>query len=54
MDERGEDVIHTRGDGDADEGEQIGGGDDAAFVLFGGAMLDEGVYGDGEESSPEA
>ena len=53
MDEFGEDEIDAGREGNADEGEQIGGGDDAALVFFGRAMLDERVDGNGEESGPE-
>ena len=54
MDEFGEDEVGAGGERDADEGEQIGGGDDAALVFLGGAVLDERVDGNGEESGPEA
>src|SRR6185437_2635752 len=53
MDVFGEDEIGAGRQSNADEGEQVGSGDDAALVFFGGAMLDEGVDGDGKESGPE-
>ena len=45
------DVVNTGFDANADEGIEIGRGDDAAFVLLFGAMLDESVDGNDEEPS---
>ena len=45
------DVINASFDANADEGIEIGCGDDAAFVLLFGAMLDESVDGNDEEPS---
>ena len=54
VNEVGEDEIGAGGDRDSDKREQVGGGDDAALVLFRGAMLNQSVDGDGEEAGPEA
>jgi len=49
-----EEEVCAGGDCDSDKREQVGGRDDTALVLFGGAMLDERVYGNCEEAGPEA
>ena len=51
MDEFCEYEVRARRESDTDERQQVGGGDDAALVLFGGAMLDgERVHGNREKA----
>lgn len=47
-------IISTGSRADSDEGEQIGGGNDSAFLVLLRAVLDEGVDGNDEKSAKES